>query len=408
MMKRIELKNSKLSDYFDNYTTSNDLSDWEEFHKKSFFTERNDDTNKLIDQFEYLLPDIVDQISDNVMIFSSLNEHFEEIISKGYLIVDRAAYNFLNEQYDISYELSNISYIDDIDNGKKLELIIDDCRKSSKPYLLAIGGGRTMDYAKFISLKSGVKLLAIPSSLATHVYASPKIHALEPIKDLGYKMTIDGNPAHLSFIDINVLSSLLINNQRLVFSGFGDIMAFINARYDWINSAKKGNERYSLFVDKSIDSVINILKNIDLTLPLSKWISEYIFIQCLLCHITDWVGSAPASGAEHLFAKCIEDDLTDAPLHGEVVALGVLIFCYIRDKDIELTKLLLKKFNISVVFQELGINKESIIKALMHSSNEGLKKKRYTILQDIDNSYDNFEAIVNKMINGKFLKEFSS
>jgi glycerol dehydrogenase-like iron-containing ADH family enzyme len=95
-------------------------------------------------------------------------------------------------------------------------------------------------------------------------------------------------------------------------------------------------------------------------------------------------------------------------LHGEVVALGVLIFCYIRDKDIELTKLLLKKFNISVVFQELGINKESIIKALMHSSNEGLKKKRYTILQDIDNSYDNFEAIVNKMINGKFLKEFSS
>jgi glycerol dehydrogenase-like iron-containing ADH family enzyme len=201
-----------------------------------------------------------------------------------------------------------------------------------------------MDYAKYISFKTDAKLLAIPSSLATHVYASPKIHALEPIKELGYKMTIDGNPAHLTFIDINLLSYLFPNKQRLVFSGFGDIMAFINARNDWKDSAKKGNERYSIFVDESIDLVIKTLENINIAEPLDNWISEYIFIQCLLCHITDWVGSAPASGAEHLFAKCIEDEVSEEPLHGEVVALGVLIFCYIRKKDVNLVRHLLDKF----------------------------------------------------------------
>ena len=411
-MKNNELKNSRLSEYLNDFINKKEslnphsFEDIIEFREKSFFTERNNDTSKLIDQIKYLLPDVVDRISDNVMIFSNLNGYIEKIMSASFLIVDRAAYKFVKKKYDLSVKLFDLSYIDDIKSGKDIEEIISNCKNHSSSYLLAIGGGRTMDYAKFISLKSGKKLLAIPSSLATHVYASPKIHALDPIKELGYKMTIDGDPSHLALIDINLLSDLLSSNQRLVFSGFGDIMAFINARNDWIESSKNGNERYSLFVDQSIDYIINTLSTIDITKSLSQWVSDYIFIQCLLCHITDWVGSAPASGAEHLFAKCIEDEVNYQPLHGEVVALGVMIFCYIRNKDIELTKKLLQKFNISTVFSDLGINKDAVIKSLMRSADEGIKKNRFTILKNLDNSFPYFEEIINQMINDHILTEY--
>jgi len=403
--------NSRLDEYFTDCHSelkangNQSTQDWQEFYNKSFYTSRNVETNELINQLNPILPEEIDCIADNVMIYSSLSGCLKEIVANGFMVTDKVAYDFVKKRYDIKLSASGWVYVNDIYSGKDLESVIADYKKSSSSYLVAIGGGRTLDYAKFISLKTGSKLLSIPSSLATHVYASPKIHALDPIKKLGYEMTIDGNPAHLTLIDIDLLSYLHKTNQRLVFSGFGDIMAFINAQNDWKESAKKGKERFSLFVDESIDLIIKMLTNIDVTQPLSNWISEYIFIQCLLCHITDWVGSAPASGAEHLFAKCIDDEVSDTALHGEVVALGVLIFCYIRNKDVELTKFLMEKFKISNVLPDLGVNKDAVLRSLVRSGSEGLKKGRYTILQDLDNSFEFFQSIIEKMIDEKLIRE---
>jgi len=407
----MKANNSRLQEYFTDCHSElkangeQSIQDWQEFYNKSFCTSRNIETNELINQLNSSLPQAIDCIADNVMIYSSLASCLKDIVANGFVVADRVAYDFVKKRHGLSLSSSGLVYVHDIYSGKDLENIVADYKNSSSSYFVAIGGGRTLDYAKFISLKTGAKLLSIPSSLATHVYASPKIHALEPIKDLGYNMTINGNPSHLALIDIDLLSYLHKTEKRLVFSGFGDIMAFINARNDWKESSIKGKERYSLFVDESIDLIIKRLTNIDVTQPLSNWISEYIFIQCLLCHITDWVGSAPASGAEHLFAKCIDDEVGDKALHGEVVALGVLIFCYIRNKDVEMTKFLMEKFKISNVLQDLGVDKDVVLRSLVRSGCEGLKKGRYTILQDLDNSFEFFQSIIEKMVDDKLIME---
>ena len=409
-MTSILNQNSRLKDYFKNYLNNKKKNkqsniDWKNFFKKSFNTSRNEKTIEVLKNFLYLLYEENNYISDNVLIVNSLRNKIQDLTKKSYIIADRAALEFIKINYKLSINIKDICFIDEIKFGKNLEDIIQKVKKSKYFNLLAIGGGKTLDFAKFISLKADIKLISIPSSLATHVYASSKIHALHPIKELGFKKTINGESSHLSLIDLKLLDQLYKQNKKLVLSGFGDLMAFINARHDWKRSAARGKERYSDLVDQSIDYIISKLESIDIEKPLNEWIEDYVFIQCLLCSITDWVGSAPASGAEHLFAKCIEDEVIDPPLHGENVALGVLIFSYVRNKDVNKVQNLLKKFNISNSISNLNLNKNSIIKALLMSLNEGNKKERYTILNDLNISYNFFEKIINSMIIKKLLQE---
>ena len=401
-------KKTKLNNYFNNFIKQNNpqfKDDLNDFYEISFNSIRNQKTSKLLEHYPSLLTKENNFISDNTLIVNSLVDKAKNFSKEAFIVADRTALKFTNSIYKFLTDDTQICYIDEIKSGKNLKDIIQKVSSDNYLHLLAIGGGKTLDFAKFISLKTNLKLISIPSSLATHVYASPKIHALPPIKELGFINTIDGESSHLSLLDLNLFNKLNKKNNRLILSGFGDLMAFINARHDWRQSSKKGKERYSFFVDKCIDFIISNLENINIEKPLNEWIEDYVFIQCLLCNITHWVGSAPASGAEHLYAKCIEDEVLKSPLHGENVALGVLIFSYIRNQDVDKVQNLLKKFNISNSISILNLNKKSIIRALSMSLQEGNKKKRYTILNDLDISYDFFEKTINSMINKKLLRE---
>lgn len=410
-MLNLEHTQSDLESYLSNLSSEMAFDkgkynqDFNEFYYKSLKTKRNVDTKNLTNLVFSLLPRIEHYIADNVMIIESLQDSFHDLIANAFIIADRAAFEFVQSHYRLDTNSLNINYIDNIISGKDLDALINTLNRTESSYIAAIGGGRTIDYAKFLSFKTPFKLLAIPSSLSTHVYASTKIHALQPINDLGFAKTIDGEAAHLTLIDFKLLNDLYAKNKRLIFSGFGDILAFVNAQNDWKDGAKNGSEIYSEIVDQSIKYIINQLQKIKINLPMKYWVKDYVFIQCLLCNITDWVGSAPASGAEHLFAKCIEDEIGEAPLHGELVALGVLIFCFVRGKDVDLAKKLLKKFNIPTKFQDLDINKDIVVNALCKSHIEGERKNRFTILNKIDNSKTYFTTVINSMIASSLMTE---
>ena len=393
--------NSKLEFYFKNFQSN---LDFKEFKKISFETQRNKKTKYILENYSFLSSEN-NFIADNILIVDSIEGYLKKLTENALIIADEIALKFLSNLYQLPIIKKNVYFIDEINSGDKLQKIVDKVRKGNQLHLLALGGGKTLDFAKFISLKSDEILISIPSSLATHVYASPKIHALPPIKELGFENTIDGESSHLALLDIKLLNKLYQIYPRLILSGFGDLMAFINARHDWEISSKIGKERYSKIVDESINYIISTLINLDIKKPLKMWIEEYAFIQCLLCNITHWVGSAPASGAEHLFAKCIEEELAIPPLHGEVVAIGVLIFSYIRNKEVNKVLLLLEKFNISNSFKSLNINKIAVINSLNNCLDEGKKKNRYTILNDLKLEPYLFENIINKMLDEKILKE---
>jgi len=338
--------------------------------------------------------------------YGLLNQFFTNEIQNSFFIIDENALNNINNKEIVKNILSypHKIFVEEIKAGKDLKSIISQVKNIKIDLIIGVGGGRCADLAKFISFKTKADCVFVVTSLATHVYASPKIHALEPIKDYGYQLTIDGKTPDLSILDLELLMQVSQTNRRLILAGFGDLMAFWTSEKDWILSCKNKDKKIDPFVQDVIDDIFNIFDEISLEEKFSNWVRSYVLIQNQLCHITDWVGSAPASGSEHLFANQIEKYHKDnLPLHGELVALGVVIFSSLMNSDINKIIDLLDKFNIPRSISKIGVTKDSIIEALMDSKSYGRFKNRYTIVEEISYKKNEWLILIDKLIDEKIL-----
>ncbi|WDP88931.1 MAG: iron-containing alcohol dehydrogenase [Desulfobacter sp.] len=367
-------------------------------------------SSESFDLSEKLLPKelLAYQIAPFVSAGHRLIEYVWPVISrKSLLVTEKTPFEFIEHGLSKSslYSANMTLNLDDEFNGEILENVIDSILDNSQiDYIVGVGGGRTIDIQKFIGLKTERQTISFPTSLATHVYASPKIHALPAIKQLGYKLTIDGSPPHLALLDLGVFDKLAESNFRLIRTGLGDIMAFYTAVYDWKLSISQYNRQRNYFVEDLTARVILWLETVDLSEPFLNWVREYHLAQVVLCCITDWVGSAPASGSEHLFALCAEEKCSTVPLHGELVALGVLIMSYIQGQDYLSIKKMMQRLGLPSSLAKIGLTKEQVIAGLLDSRERGRQKQRYTILEQIDNSRRFFTKIIDQLLLDKIIE----
>jgi len=346
-------------------------------------------------------------VSSGVIAGNSLIQTiWPRVVTRSVVVADADPFAFVKRHVDgfNSVKIPQLFFIEDIQTGESLLNIIDQVKKQKQlDMLIGIGGGRPMDILKFIGLHTQMKMVAFPTSLTSHVYASPKIHALNPIKELGYDLTIDGCPPHLALLDIGILEIANESNPRLIRAGLGDIMAFFTARFDWQLAIREDFSQQNFLVEDVIDYIVSMLESFDVEAPLRTWVRDYLLIQVLLCHITDWIGSAPASGSEHLFALCAEEASNTTPLHGELVALGSLIMSYVQGADFLRIKKIIGKLGITSSLSEIGLTKDQVIESLLMARERGRKKKRYTILEKIPYNRKYFVKLVDDLLVNKII-----
>ena len=112
------------------------------------------------------------------------------------------------------------------------------------------------------------------------------------------------------------------------------------------------------------------------------------------------VGSSrPASGAEHKFSHALDYLGYGEGLHGEQVGIGTIIMEYLHQKyygvgDWEEIKQSLERVQAPTMAKEIGLTKEQVIEALMFARK--IRRKRYTILEDVNPSKEEFEVVVEK------------
>ncbi len=309
----------------------------------------------------------------------------EKIAKHALVIADPVGLKTLTEFYpDLPLNPSKAVMVEEITTQEKLHALISDLNgRSTDAIILGIGGGRALDLIKFIGYESGNQMIGVPTSLATHVYASPKIHALPAIQEYGFSHTIDGTPPHLAILELPFLESLQIADVRMVLAGFGDLLAFLTAPVDWQRAVSLGHAEDNELVRGLISLILSWLATIEVDTAFSSWVRPYTLAQTLLCHITDWVGSPPASGSEHLFAHCAEEVCNPRALHGELVAFGALIMTVAQGDDVKQALQYLDRYQLPRSLDEIGMTRDQVVRALVATPEAGRRKERYTIVEEL-------------------------
>jgi glycerol-1-phosphate dehydrogenase [NAD(P)+] len=88
--------------------------------------------------------------------------------------------------------------------------------------------------------------------------------------------------------------------------------------------------------------------------------------------------SRPGSGSEHLFYHALESIAPGIALHGEQVGIGTIMMMYLHGGNWREIRAFLSKIGAPVTAGDLGMDEESIIKAL--TTAHLVRPDRYTIL----------------------------
>lgn len=232
-------------------------------------------------------------------------------------------------------------------------------RKAKGRFILAIGGGVTIDIAKYVAKKLLLPLVVIPTLLSSNAMSS------------GFSVLWKEGNSHAlpTMVPTAVVGDYdILKNQpkRYISAGAGDMLSKCSALYDWRLGFWLGGESYNDFAMNVARSTTDLLK---------RRINDvahmnYIGIETLfLSEITDGYlmelsgTTRVAAGSEHMFTFAMESLSHDA-LHGELCGLGTIMMTYLQTRDREEVRRLLEAAGAPTTAEQLGISPKDIVRAL--------------------------------------------
>jgi len=260
--------------------------------------------------------------------------------------------------------------------------------------VIGIGGGKVLDVGKVLASELNIAFISIPTVASHDGIASP----VASFKEENRPISISTNPPTAVLADLTILRKSPVRYLR---SGYGDLISNITAVKDWILAKEKVNEEYSEVAASMAVMPANLmLTTANLDISNIKHLEMLVRGLILSGVSISLVGSSrPASGAEHKFSHALDYLGFGDGLHGEQVGIGAIIMEYLHQKHYgignwEAIKQSLEKVQAPTTAKEIGVSKEQVIEALMFSKK--IRRRRYTILEDVNPSKEEFEVILEK------------
>jgi glycerol-1-phosphate dehydrogenase [NAD(P)+] len=284
----------------------------------------------------------------------------------------------------------NTEMIDGVEK-KRMDELVDKARKYS--FIVAVGGGKVIDAAKYASFKVGVPFISIPTAPSHDGIASPRATLNT---DDGKKISYEARTPIAVIADLNVIAKA---PYRLIASGFGDTIANIIAIADWRLAQKEIGETVSEYsCNLSLTCAENVMKFAD-SIKNREITGIKVLVDALLSSgmamcITK--NSRPASGSEHLFSHAIDYLYPETPAtHGEQVGLGTLIMAKLHEMDWQKFKEIMQVVGLPTNAEQIKIPEEILIKSLAYAKE--IRKDRYTILNKLDLSESKAKEILKEV-----------
>lgn len=281
--------------------------------------------------------------------------------------------SFASSEIAVIYEENIVS--NDVDEILKKSFSLPDKIDA----IVAIGGGKVIDYAKYIAFVLQLPVIAIPTSISNDGFASP-----------GASLYVNGRRKSLKaripygvIIDTEIISK---SPKAFTISGIGDLISKYTAIFDWKLAYKAVHENVNDFaVLISTNAVENMVhyhvKNIE-NLEFLRLICGCLVMSGIAMEVSG--SSRPASGSEHLISHAYDMLSRKPSLHGVQVGVATYIISEIQNN--------LEKNTIKNVLTETGffeyvasnpLIKEDFIKAVKAAPT--VKENYYTILSEKEN-----------------------
>jgi glycerol-1-phosphate dehydrogenase [NAD(P)+] len=281
--------------------------------------------------------------------------------------------SLLDHALDANAEVFNV-------NGGTVEAaqgLADALRQGSHDAVVGIGGGRTLDVAKYAASHTGLPMVSVATSLAHDGLASP----VASLEHNGHKGSYG---VHIPIGVVVDLDYVRRSPGEQLRSGVGDALSNLNAVADWQLAGRvRGEPVDGLAAALSRTGAESILHHDDELLAdaFLTTLSEALVLGGLAMAVAG--SSRPCSGSCHEIAHAIDALHPGHGAHGEQVAVGALFASWLREDGIvDELDACLRRYGVPRLPGDLGLTAEEFSAVVAHAPTT--RPDRFTILEHLD------------------------
>jgi glycerol-1-phosphate dehydrogenase [NAD(P)+] len=257
-----------------------------------------------------------------------------------------------------------------IDLGAKL-------RSRSYDAVVAIGGGKTVDTAKYAATRYALPMVSVATSLANDGVASPVASLIHD----GIKRSYGVHIPLAVVVDLDFVEN---GPERVNRSGIGDVISNISALADWeLARAVRGEP-----VDGLAASLARMGAEAVLTMPgdMSDDAFVTVLAEALISSglaMAVCGSSRPSSGGCHEIMHATDSLFPDTASHGELAGLGALFCTFLRGDERRFAQMsdCLVRHQLPRTPSDVGLTRDQFVEVVDFAPRT--RPDRYTILEHL-------------------------
>jgi glycerol-1-phosphate dehydrogenase [NAD(P)+] len=251
-------------------------------------------------------------------------------------------------------------------------------RRGSFDAVVGIGGGRTIDVAKYAATMTALPMVSVATNLAHDGLASPVASLTDAD---GRKGSFGVHIPIAVYVDLDYVKRSPARQRQ---GGVGDVVSNLSAVADWeLARAERGEPLDGLAAmlgRTAAEAVLGRADSIDDT-PFLTTLAEALVLSGLAMSIAG--NSRPCSGGCHEISHAVDALFPGTASHGEQVGVGALFAFFLRD-DVAMTERIagcLRQHGLPRTPGDLGLSEEQFAEAVLAAPST--RPDRYTILEHL-------------------------
>jgi glycerol-1-phosphate dehydrogenase [NAD(P)+] len=269
--------------------------------------------------------------------------------------------------------------------------LTEDLRTGSYDAVVGIGGGRTLDVAKYAASLTGLPMVAVATNLAHDGIASP----VASLEHDGRKGSYGVHVPIAVVVDLDYVRRCPREQLR---SGLGDALSNLNALADWELAAHERGEPMdglaAALARAGAESLLHRTDDLGSDAFLTA-LAEALVLSGLAMAAAG--SSRPCSGSCHEISHALDALYPGKATHGEQVAVGALFSSFLRRSEIlEALDAVLRRHGVARLPHDLGLADEEFGAAVALAPST--RPDRYTILEHLDLDEDGIRDHVRSFV----------